>query len=97
MTPGEDLILMSTNNTMRTVLMQAEYALYMFIHYSIITNRYLSSYAHPWVTARCEVCTAMKIHIVVFWVVTPCRDEVGYQRFGGPYSLYLQGEVVTLF
>jgi len=24
----------------------------------------------------------MKIHVVVFWVVTPCSDMVGYQRFG---------------
>jgi len=25
----------------------------------------------------------MKIHVVVFWVVTPYSDMVGYQRFGG--------------
>jgi hypothetical protein len=30
---------------------------------------------------------------VAFWVVTPCSDVVGNQRFGGPCCLYLQGEV----
>jgi len=29
-----------------------------------------------------EVSTAMKIQVVVFWVVTPCSTVVGYQRFG---------------
>jgi len=27
------------------------------------------------------VFTAMNIHAVVLWVVTPCSDVVGYQRF----------------
>jgi len=30
--------------------------------------------------------------VEVFWVVTPC-SVVGYQRFGGPSRLHLQGEV----
>jgi len=30
---------------------------------------------------------------VVFWVITPCSDVVGYQRFGVPYCLHLLGEV----
>jgi len=30
--------------------------------------------------------------IEVFWVVTPCSDVVGYQRFRDPYCLHLQGE-----
>jgi len=34
----------------------------------------------------------LKIQIV-FWVVTPCSDVVGYQRYGGPCCLHLQGEV----
>jgi len=34
----------------------------------------------------------MKIQVAVFWVVTPCRNVVGYQRFGGPCWLHLQGE-----
>jgi hypothetical protein len=35
----------------------------------------------------------MKIQDVVFWVVMPCSDVVGYQCFGGPCCLHLQGEV----
>jgi hypothetical protein len=31
-----------------------------------------------------SVFTAVKIHLKVFWVVTPCSDVVGYRRFGGP-------------
>jgi hypothetical protein len=27
-----------------------------------------------------------------FWVVTPCRAMVGYQRFGGPFHLTLNME-----
>jgi hypothetical protein len=43
--------------------------------------------------ARFEVFTVTKIRVEVFWVMTPCSDVVGYRRFGGPYCLYLQGEV----
>jgi hypothetical protein len=32
-----------------------------------------------------------------FWVVTPCIDVVGYQRFGGPCCLHLHGEVIRGF
>jgi len=32
-------------------------------------------------------------HVEVFWVVTPYRVVVGYQRFGGPCCLHLHGEV----
>jgi len=35
----------------------------------------------------------MKVHVMVFWVVTPCSDVVGFQRFGGPCCLHPQGEV----
>jgi hypothetical protein len=31
--------------------------------------------------------------VAVFWVVTPCSDVVGYQRFGGPCCLHVQSEV----
>jgi len=34
--------------------------------------------------ARFEVFTAMKILVVVFWVVTPCCHVAGYLRFRGP-------------
>jgi hypothetical protein len=37
-----------------------------------------------------------KIQVVVFGVVTPCSDVVGYQRFGGPCCVHLQGEVSGL-
>jgi hypothetical protein len=33
---------------------------------------------------RLDVFMAMKIHVVVFWVVTLCSDMVGYQSFGRP-------------
>jgi len=29
----------------------------------------------------------------VFWIVMPCSVVVGYQRFRGPRSIYLQGDV----
>jgi hypothetical protein len=35
----------------------------------------------------------VKIQAEVFWVVTPCSVVVGYQRFGGPYCLYLRSDV----
>jgi hypothetical protein len=46
-------------------------------------------------SATFEVFTAMNIQVVVFWVVTPCSDVIGYQRFGGPCCLHRQGEVVN--
>jgi hypothetical protein len=36
---------------------------------------------------------AVKIQVMVFWVVTLCSDVVGYQRFVAPCFLHLQGEV----
>jgi len=38
---------------------------------------------------------AMKIQDMVFEIMTPCSDVVGYRRFGfgGPCCLYLQSEV----
>jgi hypothetical protein len=32
----------------------------------------------------------MKVQVMVFWVVTPCSDVVGYQRFGGSCRLHGQ-------
>jgi len=37
------------------------------------------------------------IQVEVFWCVTPCSDVGGYQRFGGPYYLLLQGEVIGVW
>jgi hypothetical protein len=39
-----------------------------------------------------EISTATKIYVMVFWVMTPFSDVVGYQCFGGPYYLHLQDE-----
>jgi hypothetical protein len=36
---------------------------------------------------------ALKIHVEVFWVVMLCSVVVGYQHFGEPCFLHLQGEV----
>jgi len=33
---------------------------------------------------------------VVFWVITPCSDMVGYQCFEGHCCLYLQGKYFFL-
>jgi len=38
----------------------------------------------------------IEVHVAVFWVVTPCSDVVGYQRFGRPCCIHLQGEVGIL-
>jgi hypothetical protein len=37
-----------------------------------------------------EVFTAMRIHVEVCWVVTPCSVVIGYQRFGAPWYLHLK-------
>jgi hypothetical protein len=34
----------------------------------------------------------MIVHVMVLWVLIPCSDVVGYQRFGGPFCLHLHGE-----
>jgi len=34
----------------------------------------------------------MKIHVVVFGVMTPCSDVVGHQHFGGSCFLFLLNE-----
>jgi len=42
---------------------------------------------------------AVKIQVEIFWIVTTCNVVVGYQRFGGPFFLHLQGdstEILTL-
>jgi hypothetical protein len=39
---------------------------------------------------RFEVLTAVKMLMLVFWIVTPCGLVGRYQRFGGTYCLHLQ-------
>jgi hypothetical protein len=59
------------------------------------TSCYSLAHTHPLPDihfARLEIFTVMKTH-VVFWVVTPYSDVVGYQYFRGPCCLHLQGEV----
>jgi hypothetical protein len=38
-----------------------------------------------------EVLPAVKMSMLVFWVVTPCGLAVRYQRLRGTYCLHLQG------
>jgi hypothetical protein len=45
---------------------------------------------HP-STVRCEVFTATEIQVLVFWVVIPCIDMVGYQHFREPGCLAEDG------
>jgi hypothetical protein len=40
-----------------------------------------------------EIFTAVKIHVSVFWVVTPCSDVVGYYNFGRPCCFHLHPSV----
>jgi hypothetical protein len=44
---------------------------------------------------RLRVFMAVKIQVVVFWIVTSYSD-VGYQCFGRPYGLHLQGSICVL-
>jgi len=39
-----------------------------------------------------KILTVMKIHVVVFWVMTLCSDVVGYQRLGGSYCLQIHSK-----
>jgi hypothetical protein len=39
--------------------------------------------------AKFEVFTAVKIHVEVFWVVTPCSVVVGYQHPEDRSRIYL--------
>jgi hypothetical protein len=40
---------------------------------------------------RSEVLTAVRMSILVLWIVTPCGLVGTYQRFGETYCLHLQG------
>jgi hypothetical protein len=64
----------------------------------IDTEMFISSclrweFVHSKQLIRFEVFTTIEIQVQFFWVVTPCSVVVGYQRFGGPCCLHLQGEV----
>jgi hypothetical protein len=40
---------------------------------------------------RYEVLTAVRISMLVFWVITPCALVARYQHFGETCCLHLQG------
>jgi hypothetical protein len=39
----------------------------------------------------------MEIQVVVFWIMMPYSDVIGYQHFGGPCCFHLHPEVHDLF
>jgi hypothetical protein len=41
---------------------------------------------------RDEIFMALKIQVLVFWVMTMCTDVIGKQHFRGPWCPHLQGE-----
>jgi hypothetical protein len=41
---------------------------------------------------RFEVLTAMKVSMLVFWVVSPCGLIGRYQSFGGTYCIHFSPE-----
>jgi len=60
-------------------------------HKSRITDRYSLLHSIDGVAmlnvpqfARCEVFTAVKICVVVLWIVIRCSVAAGYQRLRGP-------------
>jgi hypothetical protein len=63
-------------------------------HYQIMTITYLPIVMERFHrNAKLWVFTAMRIHVAVLCIMTPCNDVVGYQHLGGPCCLHLQGEV----
>jgi len=44
--------------------------------------------------SRSKIFTATEMEFVVCWVVTPCSYVVGYQSFGVPRCLHLQGSSI---
>jgi len=38
---------------------------------------------------RLEILTVIKIQVVVFWIMTPHSEVVGYQHFWGPCCLHI--------
>jgi len=50
----------------------------------------------PVLISECTGCVCQLVQIYqveVLWVVMPCSVVVGYQRFGGPRCLHLQGKL----
>jgi hypothetical protein len=57
--------------------------------YKILSN-IIFSHLTPHVEELLENFSA--IQVCVFWVLTPCTATVGYEGFGGPYCLHIQGQ-----
>jgi hypothetical protein len=55
------------------------------------TNLYCFYYilTLPFADVRYEILTALKISMMLFWVVTPCGIVSRSQNFGGTYCLHL--------
>jgi hypothetical protein len=52
-----------------------------------------SAKAHQFETQmRSETFMAMKIQVMLFWLITPCSLVSRYQCFGGTYYLHVQGK-----
>jgi hypothetical protein len=62
----------------------------LFFYILNLFEKFYKAYVKGRHGERFEIFTAMKIQIVIFWVVTPCSNMVGYQRFGGPCCFHLQ-------
>jgi hypothetical protein len=52
-----------------------------------LTNPQVKTVEGP--DARLQVFMAMKIQVVVSWILTPSSDTVGYQHFGEPSCYHL--------
>jgi len=62
-------------------------------------RRSTSSYGHPeivWLMTSFEAFSQVTFIMEVFWAVTPC-SVAGYQCFGGPCCLHLQGETLVSY
>jgi len=63
--------------------------------YIVISRKEQFTLGVKWLYMSFRICFETQIQVVIFWVVTPCNDVVGYQRFGGPCCLHLQNTIWT--
>jgi len=64
-------------------------------HLNTVTAHYIFD-IHSHVSKHVDIAYEQYQHQIqaqIFWVVTPCGDVVGYQRFGGPCCIHAHGEV----
>jgi len=55
-------------------------------------NCWLCNQVPSMIIARSEVFTTLKFQVEFWWLARPRSVVVGYQRFGGPFCVHLQGE-----